>query len=93
MKLGYKTDPITNGFEFDTSIRGNSNKGHEFRKDYSKNKEIKGVIGPDLVAGRSKGADRIPQDALGIFRAGTIAARARGCQARVTAGTGSCRRN
>jgi mono/diheme cytochrome c family protein len=50
VKLGYKTDPITNGFEFDTSIRGNSNRGHEFRKDYDKDKEIKGVIGPALSA-------------------------------------------
>ena len=50
VKLGYKTDPITNGFEFDTSIRGNSNRGHEFRKEYSKDKEIKGVIGPALSA-------------------------------------------
>jgi mono/diheme cytochrome c family protein len=50
VKLGYRTDPITNGFEFDTSIRGNSNRGHEFRKDYNKDKEIKGVIGPALSA-------------------------------------------
>jgi mono/diheme cytochrome c family protein len=50
VKLGYKTDPMTNAFEFDTSIRGNSNRGHEFRKDYDKNKEIKGVIGPALSA-------------------------------------------
>jgi mono/diheme cytochrome c family protein len=50
VKLGYKTDPIANGFEFDTSIRGNSNRGHEFRKDFSKDKEIKGVIGPALSA-------------------------------------------
>jgi mono/diheme cytochrome c family protein len=50
VKLGYKTDPITNGFEFDTSIRGNSNRGHEFRKDFDKNKKIKGVIGPELSA-------------------------------------------
>ena len=50
VKLGYKTDPITNGFEFDTSIRGNSNRGHEFRKDFNKDKEIKGVIGPALSA-------------------------------------------
>jgi hypothetical protein len=50
VELGYKTDPITNGFEFDTSIRGNSNRGHEFRKDFSKEKEIKGVIGPALSA-------------------------------------------
>jgi mono/diheme cytochrome c family protein len=48
VKLGYKTDPITNGFEFKTSIRGNSNRGHEFRKDYNKDKEIPGVIGPAL---------------------------------------------
>ena len=48
VKLGYKTDPITDGFEFKTSIRGNSNRGHEFRKDYSKDKEIPGVIGPAL---------------------------------------------
>ena len=48
MNLGYKTDPIANGFEFDTSIRGNWNTGHEFRKEYSKDKEIKGVIGPAL---------------------------------------------
>jgi mono/diheme cytochrome c family protein len=50
VKLGYKSDPIAGGFEFDTSIRGNSNRGHEFRKDYDKNKEIKGVIGPALSA-------------------------------------------
>ena len=54
VKLGYKTDPIANGFEFDTSIRGNSNRGHEFRKDFSKDKEIKGVIGPELSEGDRK---------------------------------------
>jgi mono/diheme cytochrome c family protein len=48
VNLGYKFDKITNGFEFDTSIRGNWNTGHEFRKEYSKDKEIKGVIGPAL---------------------------------------------
>ena len=48
VNLGYKFDKIENGFEFDTSIRGNSNRGHEFRKDFSKEKEIKGVIGPAL---------------------------------------------
>ena len=47
-KLGYKYDPLPNGFEFDTSIRGNWNTGHEFRKEYNKDKEIKGVIGPAL---------------------------------------------
>ena len=55
VKLGYKTDPIANGFEFKTSIdgkpiRGNSNRGHEFRKDFSKDKPITGVIGPALSA-------------------------------------------
>jgi mono/diheme cytochrome c family protein len=48
VNLGYKFDKIANGFEFDTSIRGNWNTGHEFRKEYSKDKEIKGVIGPAL---------------------------------------------
>jgi mono/diheme cytochrome c family protein len=48
VNLGYIFDKIANGFEFDTSIRGNSNRGHEFRKDFSKDKEIKGVIGPAL---------------------------------------------
>ncbi|MGH6710093.1 MAG: di-heme-cytochrome C peroxidase [Bradyrhizobium sp.] len=47
-KLGYKYDPFPNGFEFDTTIRGNWNTGHEFRKEYSKDREIKGVIGPAL---------------------------------------------
>jgi hypothetical protein len=48
VKLGYRTDPIAGGFVFDTSIRGNSNRGHEFRKDFDKNRMIKGVIGPAL---------------------------------------------
>jgi hypothetical protein len=48
VNLGYKFDKLANGFEFDTSIRGNANRGHEFRKDFSKDKEIKGVIGPAL---------------------------------------------
>jgi len=48
VNLGYKYDKIANGFEFDTSIRGNSNKGHEFSKEFRKDKEITGVIGPAL---------------------------------------------
>jgi mono/diheme cytochrome c family protein len=43
VKLGYKTDKLTNSFEFDTSIRGNSNKGHEFS-----NTKGPGVIGTAL---------------------------------------------
>ena len=32
-KLGYRYEKLTNGFEFDTSLRGNSNRGHEFTDD------------------------------------------------------------
>jgi len=46
--LGYKTDYLKNGFEFKTSIRGNSNSGHQFRKEYDKDKPVKGIIGPAL---------------------------------------------
>lgn len=48
VNLGYKTDYLKNGFEFDTSIRGNSNEGHQFRAGYDENKPVKGVIGPAL---------------------------------------------
>ena len=41
VNLGYKTDYLANGFEFDTSIRGNSNSGHEFSKKYAKDKPLK----------------------------------------------------
>jgi len=46
--LGYKIDQLTNGFELDTSIRGNSNKGHKFSKEYSKDKDVPGLIGEEL---------------------------------------------
>lgn len=49
VKLGYRTDSIAGGFLFDTKVRGNWNRGHEFRKDFDKNKPIKGVIGPALL--------------------------------------------
>lgn len=48
VNLGYKTDYLANGFEFDTSIRGNSNSGHQFSKEYDKEKPLKGIIGPEL---------------------------------------------
>jgi hypothetical protein len=50
VKLGYKYDPLPNGFELDTSIRGNGNYGHEFRKEFVKGKkdQAKGLIGPAL---------------------------------------------
>jgi len=50
VKLGYKTDKLTNGFEFDTSIRGNSNRGHEFTDD----KAAFGRIGPALSSEQRK---------------------------------------
>ena len=42
--LGYRTEPFTNGFLFDTRISGNHNSGHEFRAGQRGN----GVIGPLL---------------------------------------------
>jgi hypothetical protein len=42
-KVGYHTDALTNGFEFDTSQPGNSNHGHEFN-----DAKGDGVIGPKL---------------------------------------------
>ena len=44
VNLGYVTDEFPGGFEFDTAIRGNSNSGHEFSDDRSK----QGVIGRSL---------------------------------------------
>jgi hypothetical protein len=41
MNVGYRMDELAGGFEFDNTIRGNSNGGHEFTD--SPNKE--GVIG------------------------------------------------
>jgi hypothetical protein len=43
VKLGYHTEELSNGFEFDTSLPGNSNRGHEFSDD-----KRDGVIGPKL---------------------------------------------
>jgi mono/diheme cytochrome c family protein len=43
VNIGYRTDKIDGGFEFDTSVRGNHNTGHEF-SDEKKD----GVIGPRL---------------------------------------------
>lgn len=44
VNVGYRTGPFPGGFEFDTSIRGNYNTGHEFSDDPKKG----GVIGPAL---------------------------------------------
>jgi hypothetical protein len=42
--MGYYTDKFSGGFKLDTSIRGNSNSGHEFN-----NGSGKGIIGPPLT--------------------------------------------
>src|SRR5271170_8498680 len=44
VNLGYVTGAFPGGFEFDTSIRGNSNSGHEFSDDRAR----EGVIGRSL---------------------------------------------
>ena len=44
VNVGYVTDEFPSGFEFDTTIRGNSNSGHEFSDDRTK----QGVIGRSL---------------------------------------------
>jgi|HubBroStandDraft_6_1064221.scaffolds.fasta_scaffold25010_1 hypothetical protein len=44
VNLGYVTDEFPGGFQFDTTIRGNSNSGHEFGDDSKK----EGVIGRSL---------------------------------------------
>ena len=44
VNVGYRTDKLDGGFEFDTSLRGNHNTGHEFNDVKSQ-----GVIGPTLA--------------------------------------------
>ena len=44
VNVGYRTDKLDGGFEFDTSLRGNRNTGHEFA-----NEKKEGVIGPLLA--------------------------------------------
>jgi hypothetical protein len=44
VNVGYRTDKLDGGFEFDTSIRGNHNTGHEFSDE-----KKEGVIGPKLT--------------------------------------------
>ncbi len=49
MKLGYRTDRLSGGFEYDTSVRGNTNTGHEFNDGYKPGgPNRKGLIGPRL---------------------------------------------
>ena len=44
VNVGYRTERLDGGFEFDTSVRGNHNTGHEFN-----NERKEGVIGPLLA--------------------------------------------
>jgi hypothetical protein len=44
-RVGYKAGKIKNAFKFDTSKKGNSNAGHEYRDG----PRTKGVIGPALT--------------------------------------------
>jgi hypothetical protein len=44
VNVGYHTEKLDGGFEFDTSIRGNHNTGHEFSDE-----KKEGVIGPKLT--------------------------------------------
>ncbi|HYP26354.1 MAG TPA: cytochrome c [Blastocatellia bacterium] len=44
-RVGYKTGKVKNAFKFDTSKKGNSNAGHEYRDG----PRTKGVIGPALT--------------------------------------------
>jgi mono/diheme cytochrome c family protein len=54
VKLGYRYDNLTNGFRFDTTLRGNSNRGHEFSREYNKDKPVRGIIGEELDADKRK---------------------------------------
>jgi hypothetical protein len=50
VNVGYVIDEFPGGFEFDTTIRGNSNSGHEFSNDRTK----EGVIGRALSPGERR---------------------------------------
>ena len=45
VRVGYRTDPFEGGFQLDTRLAGNSNKGHEFNEGPKGN----GIIGPRLA--------------------------------------------
>ena len=47
VNLGYRTDKLPGGFQFDTTVRGNSNAGHEFANDPGKSGVIGRVLTPD----------------------------------------------
>jgi hypothetical protein len=47
VNLGYVTDELPGGFEFDTTVRGNLNSGHEFSDDRTKQGVIGRALSPD----------------------------------------------
>ncbi|MBW7969427.1 di-heme-cytochrome C peroxidase [Bradyrhizobium sp. BR 10289] len=54
VNVGYSTDRLENGFELDTRLRGNTNTGHEFNGDGTKQNEKGGVIGRLLTPGERR---------------------------------------
>jgi hypothetical protein len=49
-RLGYRFDKLPGGFEFDTTLPGNHNTGHEFDDPYDKDKMRPGRVGRKLSA-------------------------------------------
>jgi hypothetical protein len=47
VNLGYRTDKLPGGFQFDTTVRGNSKAGHEFANDPGKSGVIGRLLTPD----------------------------------------------
>ena len=50
VRLGYRFDRLPGGFEFDTSLPGNRNTGHEFADPYDRNAMVPGRVGRKLSA-------------------------------------------
>ena len=66
VKLGYKTDKLTNGFLFDTSIRGNAIRGTNSGRNTARTRKSRASSGRPCHPQIGK-ADRISQDALRLF--------------------------
>ena len=63
VKLGYKTDELTNGFLFDTTIRGNCEHGARIRQQASRAPRARSGR-RTLVPDERKAIIEYPQDAL-----------------------------
>ncbi|WP_092514320.1 hypothetical protein [Afipia sp. GAS231] len=68
VNLDYRTDYLANGFEFDTSIRGNSNSGHQFSKEYDEKSPSKAssdrLFRPTIKRRRSSTSRRLTECAV-----------------------------